>query len=96
VGLQPKPFGEACCSFWQGGHFVENNKQLTRTASTFSTRREVFLKKKVNVRTTDDFTKSVGARVNYMFPENEKMDAHLAMLFDRNNTADRPWFAASW
>jgi hypothetical protein len=65
-------------------------KQLTRTASTFSTRREVFLKKKVNVRTTDDFTKSVDARVNYMFPENEKMNAHLAMLFDRNNTADRP------
>jgi hypothetical protein len=36
---------------------------------------EVFLKKKVNVRTNDDFTKSVDARVNYMFPGNEEMKA---------------------
>jgi hypothetical protein len=61
-----------------------DEKQLTRTASTFSTRRGVFLKKKVNVRTNDDFTKSVDARVNYMFPENEEMKARLTMLFDRN------------
>ena len=36
LGLQPKPFGEACYAFWQGGDFIKNdarprwNKALTR------------------------------------------------------------------
>ena len=41
----------------------------------------------VNVCTTDDFTKSVDARVNYIHPKNVEMNiAHLAMRFDRNIT----------
>jgi len=24
LGLQPKPFGEACYAFWQGGDFIKN------------------------------------------------------------------------
>ena len=26
LGLQPKPFGEACYSFWQGGDFIKNDE----------------------------------------------------------------------
>mmetsp|Transcript_78150 Transcript_78150/g.171342 ORF Transcript_78150/g.171342 Transcript_78150/m.171342 type:complete len:962 (-) Transcript_78150:323-3208(-) len=26
LGLQPKPFGEACHSFWQGGDFIKNDE----------------------------------------------------------------------
>jgi ribulose-bisphosphate carboxylase large chain len=26
LGLHPKPFGEACYAFWQGGHFIKNDK----------------------------------------------------------------------
>merc|ERR1712127_423388 len=26
LGLQPKPFGEACYAFWQGGDFIENDE----------------------------------------------------------------------
>ena len=25
LGLQPKPFGEACYAFWQGGDFIKND-----------------------------------------------------------------------
>eukprot|EP00439_Symbiodinium_sp_Y106_P038176 s10837_g4.t1 len=25
LGLQPKPFGEACYAFWQGGNFIKND-----------------------------------------------------------------------
>ena len=39
----------------------------------------------VNVRTTDDFTKSVDALVYYIDPENEKCKiAYPNLLFDRN------------
>merc|ERR1719221_1920630 len=26
LGLQPKPFGEACYGFWQGGDFIKNDE----------------------------------------------------------------------
>ncbi|CAE8646337.1 unnamed protein product, partial [Polarella glacialis] len=26
LGLQPKPFGEACYAFWQGGDFIKNDE----------------------------------------------------------------------
>jgi ribulose 1,5-bisphosphate carboxylase large subunit-like protein len=26
LGLQPKPFGETCYAFWQGGDFFKNNE----------------------------------------------------------------------
>ena len=28
LGLQPKPFGEACYAFWQGGDFIKNDARL--------------------------------------------------------------------
>ena len=26
LGLRPKPFGEACYAFWQGGEFIKNDE----------------------------------------------------------------------
>jgi ribulose-bisphosphate carboxylase large chain len=26
LGLQPKPFGEECYAFWQGGDFIKNDE----------------------------------------------------------------------
>merc|ERR1712124_162558 len=31
LGLQPKPFGEACYAFWQGGDFIKNDEPLGAT-----------------------------------------------------------------
>jgi ribulose 1,5-bisphosphate carboxylase large subunit-like protein len=28
LGLRPKPFGEACYAFWQGGDFIKNDEPL--------------------------------------------------------------------
>jgi ribulose-bisphosphate carboxylase large chain len=34
LDLQPKPIGEACYTFWQGGDFIKNDEpQATRSSA---------------------------------------------------------------
>ena len=101
LGLQPKPFGEACYAFWQGGDFIKNdarpcwNKSLFKSAVMLACKRGGLLKS-LHAAQDEPQGNQVFCQMNECIPEVVKAmracikETGVGKLFSANITADDP------
>ncbi|CAE7724103.1 rbcL [Symbiodinium sp. CCMP2592] len=79
LGLQPKPFGEACYAFWQGGDFIKNDEPQRN--QVFCQMRPV-LGKLFSANITADDPNEMIARGKYCLSQFGPLSENCAFLVD--------------